>query len=200
MITLGENTSANAIGSQLIYPHECFGLDTLLMVSITFTNPRLVALTSVTHNGRAMTRKVVSQMESKLRTEIWYLVAPDASGDIEINFDTSTKCICVAQTIRGVKQDEPFYFDTTVAAKNVISLPITFQMIDGNMLYATGIIDGDQEANVEVWQTQMWNILFADVRSQGIASFPNMTGEATVSNTLSAPGDLSMAILGISAA
>ena len=200
MITLGENSSANAIGSQLIFPHECAGNDKLLMVSVTFTNPRTTSLMSVTHNGRTLTKKVHSQMESKLRTEIWYLVNPDAAGDIEINFDKDTKAICVAQTVRGVNQVEPFYFETAVAAKGVASLPVTFQMIDGNMLYATGIVDGDQQSNVEVWQTEMWNILFSNVRSQGIASFPNMTGEATVSNTLSAPGDLSMVILGVSAA
>lgn len=200
MITLGQKTSANVNGKQIIYPHSNAGVNPILMVTVTFTTDLSQSLTSVTHNGRDLTRKAGAQIRSKVCTEIWYLVAPDTEGDIQIDFDADVKCICIAQTVRGVDQVEPFYFDTTVAANAVDSLPIQFQMVNGAMIFASGVAAGDMEANVESWQTEMWNIFFSDIRTQGIASFPNVSGQATVTNTLNARGDLSMAILGISAA
>ena len=200
MITLNEKSSGNVNGTQILFPHLCTGIDVLLLVAITFTCDNDQEIVSVTHNGNTLAKKIASQIQNEVRTEIWYLVSPNASGNIQVDFNNTTKAICVAQSADGVNQSTPFYFETSAAAKNTDTIPITFQMINGNMIFACGIANGNQEANVEVWQTEMWDILYENIRSQGIASFPNVTGSATVSNSLNEPGDLSMAILGVNAA
>ncbi len=197
MVQLDSVTVLRSDGKLAIFPHVCAGENRALVVCISIRTNILQEVQSVAYAGIPLSRVTVAQIRSDTRTEVWVLAnPPQGSSNVECLLTRAGEAIYGAVSVKGVRQDTPVYFSESGVGQGVDKIPLLIDIRNGAMIIGVGTALGDAQANVESWQTELWNQLDG-IRGQCLASFPNFTAKATVANTINKPADWSVILLGL---
>lgn len=108
-ITHKVRTTANdGTASSLTWSHVTSGSDKLLVVGAG-TSSTSVTVSSVTHNGNSLTLlKSVGSSSAGSKAELWYMVAPDTTGNIVVTYSGSASVAAIGNSYTGVHQNNVF--------------------------------------------------------------------------------------------
>jgi hypothetical protein len=197
------NQSANASGESnsftITYNHS--GTDGMLLVSVGLLPNNDQYVYSITYNGVSLIKLNVAKCESKAYLETWYLINPtEGQHDIIITLSESAKAICTAASFTGVNQLITFYFETTIAGKDVENIPFKLREEAGNLILGIGFTNGLAYSYTLPGQTELWNVAYNnEIRAQALYAFSTNTGDLEVPNYLSEISTWVVALMNIKA-
>lgn len=100
-------SGSNSFGSSVSFAHTTAGSDKILVVGV-HVRSATVTISSVTHNGNALTLVPASNVVANAQTlALYYMVAPDVSGNVVVTLSSGTNVIAIANSYTGVDQSTP---------------------------------------------------------------------------------------------
>jgi len=202
MIALDQANTVAGVGSSFTFPHQCVGANRILFAVVCYVPDQDQEIQAVTYGGQPMTKYGDTQIRSDVYEEFWFLVAPpEGVADVGVELSAPAKTVCASASFTGVAQADPIYFRANGVGDMVSQIPLACEARSGDMLFGFGAVSGDGQAPVEVWQIGVWDKLQeSNIRSQGIASFPNFTAQITVANKIVPASRWAADIVGVRAA
>jgi hypothetical protein len=104
-MAIAHNTTtsgSNSFGSSVSFSHTTSGLNKIIVVGVVTRNAT-TTIDSVTHNSNALSL-ISSQQGSNIRAALYYMVNPDASGNVVVSLSGSDNLIAIANSYTGVAQ------------------------------------------------------------------------------------------------
>lgn len=145
-------SSSNSFASSLSFSHTTAGADKILVVGI-HVRSATVTINAVTHNGNALALVPGSNVVANSQTlALYYMVAPDASGNVVVTLSGGTNVIAIANSYTGVDQSTPLGTAQTANQLSGTTISITLSSasdemgidIFGNRNGDTPVITGGQ--------------------------------------------------------
>ena len=196
-ITKDGSTSTGATTStSLTIPHTTGGgANHLMLVSVVSGNVSgaLPNATAVTYNGTALTSVTQIASSSRLRTQIFSLLAPPsgtANVVITLTNANSNPVTASVSTFSGVNQTTPLGTPVTKAPGKSNSTSITVTSATGELVYDTIAVDGDSSNAAQLptpgaSQTSFWTTTPSTYVYAAASTAP---GAASINMTWTWPG------------
>lgn len=137
------------------------------------------------------------QIRSGVRTIIGIVPTPAIGlAAIAGAFSASCKYTVAVVFIEGVSS---VYFTTTGVGDNVVDLPIRVEEKASTLVVGAGVAEGSAQANVEVWQTELWNVSHPSgaFKSQGICRLTDQDLSIVIPNKLNQLASWAIGVVGL---
>ncbi len=164
----GANTSLTLPISGDTWTHTVSGSNTLLLVAVSLNQSSAKeSVSTITFNGKALTKIGEAARNNEVQTEIWYRLAPDAGTyNVLVTLTAAASFVAGAITLNGVDQTTPLgtYFGTSGNGTSA-SATVSSES-DGLVVDILGYASSTPTSTVGAGQTQQW----AQVTTNGNAT------------------------------
>lgn len=146
-----QTSSSTTYGVTLTWAHTTSGSDKILIVSVGIRSAT-ITINSVTHNGNSLTR--LRQETGNFNTgDLWYMVNPDATGNVIATISEAENIVCVANSYTGIHQTSPFGTDTGLNSGSGLTSTLNLSSAVGELCIDALIIRSGDTPTITGGQT-----------------------------------------------
>lgn len=190
--------------SVFTYNHSCSGDNRALLVNINFHPSNNEEVVSVKYAGQDLIFINAVQLETSVRSELWYMVAPAiGDNDIVATLSASIKAVVISTSYTGIAQTNTVYNTRTAVGKQVTSLPFKSFSRTGGIAIGCGSVSNINAYVPTLYgsQVEAWDITANGIRTQAISALGTFDNDSiSIPNVLTQTSDWCIILVGMGGA
>jgi hypothetical protein len=173
------------------------GSNKLMLVCVSLISNNGQYVNSMTYDGNAMTFLAGVQLEQKIRTEVWYYIAPaNGNKDVVVSLSGTAKTAVNTVLLTGVNQITPFYYSSSHTGKYTNILNIILNQETGNSIFLIATTDSNTTLSI-AGPAVKWNYTYDNLNMKALSANSVSSTATTIPPSFSQRPDWATIILSI---